>query len=263
VHHPSGVANSGVISVVASLFFGVTTHALAQPYDPWALGSPAAVEAKALLATTAQSTARLASAYDSAPDGDGLTRFAVVDLTGITVPFTEVRLLSTDLRTTAPSSGVWRLSGVALQDGRNDFLIEFDDGFSEPAVLTLTIERIPAVSAPNVALQWNAEALDVVRKERPSPPAVSRHLAILHLAMHDAARSASSEQEQTAAVSAAAHRYLTQVFPAQKSELDVWLAESLSGIPDDLFAPARARGVALADAWIVGVRGRKTGLGLG
>lgn len=91
-----------------------------------------------------------------------------------------------------------------------------------------------ASTSDNVALRWNNAALAAIRNTRPGPTVTARALAILHTAMYDAwsaydptavgtrlgfdlSRPVTeySESNKITAVSIAAYRVLTDLFPAQ------------------------------------------------
>jgi hypothetical protein len=138
-----------------------------------------------------------------------------------------------------------------LKQGRNALLVRFVD-----ADAVVTADRVPTLTRVNPAedgnavLDWNAEALDVARKERLFPPPATRTLAMVHLAIEQAIREVPPDQAP-AATAAAAHQVLARLHRRQKSALDLRLALSLEESPA---GPARdaavAAGVAVADRWI-------------
>jgi hypothetical protein len=85
----------------------------------------------------------------------------------------------------------------------------------------------------------------------------TRHLAIMHTAMHDAVNGVKARYERhlstlsdpsanaEAAAAAAAHEVLVNFFPANQAALDTELANSLATIPD---GPAKTAGVTLGAA---------------
>ena len=90
-----------------------------------------------------------------------------------------------------------------------------------------------------------------------NPIMLSRVLAIMHAAQHDAVNGAEPRYETyasrlsdrkadaEAAAAAAAHRVLVSFFPANQAALDAALVDSLASIPD---GPAESAGVALGQA---------------
>ncbi len=124
--------------------------------------------------------------------------------------------------------------------------------------------RAEAFEGP-VVLQWNAVALEAVRRAAPVPPAVARALAIVHTCMYDAWAasdavaagvhyhgknlSAGSDQQRRRAVSYAAHRALLDLFPGQRALFED-LMRDLGYAPDDTADPASALGADAATAVI-------------
>jgi hypothetical protein len=116
------------------------------------------------------------------------------------------------------------------------------------AVLTIPAQgpTAPPPPKPDVVLLFNEAALQAIRTARTPPPAAARHLAIVHIAIHDAVAavepryhsyrfSAKSEGPASAATAAAvaAHRVLIELYPTQVEALDTALDEALASVPDD------------------------------
>jgi hypothetical protein len=102
-------------------------------------------------------------------------------------------------------------------------------------------------------LRWNRVATDAAARARTDPFTESRAFAILHLAVHDAVNSvdrryapygpalpAAKGASAEAAVAAAAHDTLVELFPAARDVFDDQLREALSAIAE---GPARSAGV--------------------
>ena len=102
----------------------------------------------------------------------------------------------------------------------------------------------PAPAADNAVLRWNAALLQAVRTVRFAPPLTARALAITHTCMYDAwaaydrgadgtrfggaLRRPNAERtlaNKTAAVSYAAHRALSDLFPGEIARFDATLRE--------------------------------------
>jgi len=178
------------------------------------------------------STVVLAPESDTAPDGDLMTAFPVVSLTGRTEPGAAVDLVGSTRRTMADSHGLWRFDEVALEPGANNLILRFSEQSStRSADRVLMVTRVLPDEDGNAVLDWNAEALDVVRKERLFPPPATRMLAILHLAIADAAEGVPASS-RPAAVGAASRQVLGTMYPAQVKALDRRLSLSLDEIPD-------------------------------
>ena len=114
---------------------------------------------------------------------------------------------------------------------------------------------LSASGSANPVLTWNAIALQAIRTDKTPPPIAGRDLAIVQIAVEDAVgsvvrspwpalvRVASPRGASVdAAASAAAHRALSSLFPAQAATFDAALAASLDGILD---GPAEQAGVAV------------------
>src|SRR5436189_1279170 len=105
----------------------------------------------------------------------------------------------------------------------------------------------------DVVTDWNNATLDAIRTGRTPPPIASRSLAILHVSIYDAVNgiartnepylvqsSAPSSASREAAVSAAAHQALVNLFPAAASSFDALHAAILATVPD---GPQKAAGI--------------------
>jgi membrane-associated phospholipid phosphatase len=97
----------------------------------------------------------------------------------------------------------------------------------------------------SVVLDWNETLLDAIRTDKTPPPRASRAMAMVHVAVFDAVNGIVGGYEPyhvtanpplgasvEAAVAAAAHRVLIELYPAQEATLDAALAASLEEIPD-------------------------------
>jgi hypothetical protein len=133
-------------------------------------------------------------------------------------------------------------------------------------VATLSLAGPPPTAhaaADNAVLKWNGAAIEAVRQSRLAPPAVARALAIVHTCMYDAwavydpvaggvhyhakELAAASEEHRQRAVSYAAYRALTDLFPAQRAVFDQVMAE-LGYDPLDSSDPESVRGRDAAQA---------------
>ena len=100
----------------------------------------------------------------------------------------------------------------------------------------------------DVVTDWNTAALNAIRTDKTPPPKASRGLAILHIAIFDTINGIQEPHEQKfnsylagghakgnaseeAAVSAAAHVVLVNLFPAQQATFDVAYTTALAAIP--------------------------------
>ena len=122
------------------------------------------------------------------------------------------------------------------------------NAFSKRLLFIATINLASSIAVParaDVVTDWNNAALDAIRAEHTSPPIASRNLAILHASIYDAVNGIARTNEpylvpsvapasasRPAAASAAAHRALVHLFPANASSFDALNATILAGIPD-------------------------------
>src|SRR5438445_10529134 len=107
-------------------------------------------------------------------------------------------------------------------------------------------------AAPNIAIEWNQAALQGVRDSKLGPPMVSRALAIVHTCMYDAwaayderalgtrlggalrqPRWKRDRTEKVKAISFAAFRALTDLFPQDEESVFRPLMEHLGYDPND------------------------------
>jgi len=110
----------------------------------------------------------------------------------------------------------------------------------------------------HVVISWNTAALNAIRARRTSPPIASRGLAILHVAIYDATNGIDRTHEpylaqstvaasasEEAAASAAAHRVLVALFPANAASFDDLQATILSAVPN---GPLKSAGIAWGES---------------
>ena len=129
---------------------------------------------------------------------------------------------------------------------------------SIPAFLAASaLMHAPATFA-DVVLDWNEIGLSKSMAAKQLPPDAARTMAIMHVAMFDAVNAIESryrpyayqgarriDASPDAAVVAAAHAILAQLFPGEAQGLDAAQAASLSGIPE---GEAKSAGLALGRA---------------
>ena len=102
---------------------------------------------------------------------------------------------------------------------------------------------IASITHADVVTDWNEAALDAIRARGTPPPAVARHLAMLHVAIYDGvngirpthepymlAGPAPSGASVVAAASAAAHAVLVALYPGDRAGFDALHAQMMSGI---------------------------------
>jgi hypothetical protein len=95
----------------------------------------------------------------------------------------------------------------------------------------------------DLVTDWNDVALEAIRQDRTAPPKAARALAILHVAIFDSLNGITRTHQPyligghvaasasvDAAISAAAHHALAELFPAQKAHFDLQYATAISQI---------------------------------
>jgi hypothetical protein len=118
------------------------------------------------------------------------------------------------------------------------------------------INLAPGIGTPanaDVVTDWNNAALDAIRSDNSAPPIASRSLAILHVSIYDAINGITRSHEaylvpsavpasasEEAAASAAAHKTLVNLFPANVSSFDSLYAAILATIPN---SPHKTAGI--------------------
>lgn len=112
---------------------------------------------------------------------------------------------------------------------------------------------IGSTAEADVVTEWNTAALNAIRAARTPPPRASRALAILHASIYDAVNGISRTHEayfvesavpssasKEAAASAAAHKVLVTLFPANALSFDDLHVTTLAEIPN---SPQKSRGL--------------------
>ena len=181
------------------------------------------------------------------------TGAATVQLKGTAEAGATVTLAAQNLSAVAGAGGAFVLPGVALGLGANALTLTATDAAGNATSITRTITRTSTVQADAV-LEWNGIALRAVQLDVTDPPVATRTLAMVSLAQYDAlaaiegtpaylvSLSVSGPVSSQAAAAVAAHRILSQTYPAQKAVFDAALAADLAAIPD---GQAKDQGIAL------------------
>lgn len=122
------------------------------------------------------------------------------------------------------------------------------------ASLALLVGLSPRTVRADVVTDWNETTVQAIRSANLGPNPGTRALAVVHLSVHDAVNAARHEHRSyasapvgvvdpvsvDAAAITAAHRALTELFPAQKATFDAKLATALGAIPE---GAARTNGI--------------------
>lgn len=200
----------------------------------------------------------LSLAPESDPNGNGVVLLPSIAVTGQTLPRAAVSLSVSAspsvLQTTADDAGRFRFALDLGEVGAKSLHVVATDRRGRTAEAERTVRYGDAI------LDWNASLLNVIRDwttlsndpyenrivpER--PPVAARNLAMVHVAMYDAAIAVERTHppfrvdlpapvgaSSLAAAAAAAHRVATHVY-REPDELAVWdaaLTESLAIVPD-------------------------------
>jgi len=126
------------------------------------------------------------------------------------------------------------------------------------AILGLPVLFSSGLAYADEVLHWNNVLLDAVRTTSTPPPKASRAMAMVHTAIYDAVNCIDQDHEaylynvpapadtsREAAVAQAAHRVLSNLYPAQQSVFDAALAASLQSIPD---GPGKTAGISVGES---------------
>jgi membrane-associated phospholipid phosphatase len=117
---------------------------------------------------------------------------------------------------------------------------------SGTVLFSLALLTSPAQSPANdPVLEWNVAALQAIKASKTPPPLAARHLAMLHIAMVDAITgvrhtckpfevevSYPAGTSIEAAAAGAAHRVLTELYPARTRQFDTLLEQQLATLGD-------------------------------
>ena len=114
------------------------------------------------------------------------------------------------------------------------------------SVLFLLAVFLCGAANADVVTDWNALALNAIRTARTAPPAASRSLAMLHIAIYDAVSGIRHTREgllvtsrgpamasTDAAASAAARRVMLSLFPASAADIEALHTATLAKLPDN------------------------------
>ena len=194
--------------------------------------------------------------FDTAPIGDSRTRKNSVTLIGQSDADLSLQLQPTGSITTTNTNGQFEFTNIPLVLGENALTVQVVDTAGNQSTFTKNITRLTNDGTDSV-IDWNANLLNAVRIDRTAPPLASRNMAMVHTAIYDAVNAISktyqvyhvdtvapADASAEAAVAAAAHRVLVELYPKQKVTFDAELAFSLAEIPD---GTAEDSGVALGE----------------
>jgi hypothetical protein len=117
------------------------------------------------------------------------------------------------------------------------------------------VAALPLAAQADVVTDWYATATNITANNPPGGVFIPRHLALTHLAIHDAVNAVERRYEPfavdvkapagtsvDAAAAGAAHAVLLALYPLQKPALDAALAGSLAKVPE---GAGKAEGLAV------------------
>lgn len=186
----------------------------------------------------------LAPDFDSGLLGDAKTSFGAVDLIGVTSPNAAVTLQGTSLRTIANAEGKFLFANIPLILGQNQLQVTAQQAGRNRSFVA-SIERVASENT-DMVLEWNAQSLRTIQRQRTGGLFAARTLAIAHAAILDTVNALSGRSSTyrplpvaapvgasiDASVVGAAYQVLVQLYPTQKSQLDAALTASLTRIQD-------------------------------
>jgi hypothetical protein len=124
-------------------------------------------------------------------------------------------------------------------------------------IVAILMTACPITARADVIIDWNQNALEVLKAANVAGNPWSRAMAMVHVAMCDAVNSvqprytrfvstapAAPNVSAEAAAASAARQILIQLVPAQKSKIDEAYAQSLNSVSD---GPAKTDGIALGE----------------
>ena len=177
---------------------------------------------------------------------DDTTNAGRVTLVGHTDPDITVMLAGLNRSALSTSRGDFQFPGVTLDLGDNLCHCEATDVAGNVSEFQTTLHRVDSSGAQDPVLFWNHAALEAIRLDATTPPVATRNLAMMHAAMYDvvsnlegtpsyyAVLQPPASASPVAAVSAAAHRVLSYLYPGQAATLDAALTAALADVPDGL-----------------------------
>jgi hypothetical protein len=125
------------------------------------------------------------------------------------------------------------------------------------SIVAILMTACPITARADVIIDWNQNALEVLKAANVAGNPWSRAMAMVHVAMCDAVNSvqprytrfvstapAAPNVSAEAAAASAARQILIQLVPAQKSKIDEAYAQSLNSVSD---GPAKTDGIALGE----------------
>lgn len=209
----------------------------------------------------------LTASTDSGVLGDHVTDFETVSLSGQTRAWVTIRFDGQqNVRAQSDGAGDFTVSGLKLQEGTHSYSFSFTDEWGYTVYDSITLTYDPP--APTQMLfDWIRAGLDMIAQTNTDPDNAARSLAILNIAIHDAAAAikgdhgvlaalkAGNGASLDAAIAGAAHRALVKLLPEGKAGFDALLQKQLARIDDAGESAGLSLGRATADT-VIALRAR-------
>lgn len=200
---------------------------------------------------------------DSGDAGDQRTQNARVSLAGAAVGSEYVDVVELELRVRTSGDGSFAIPNVQLEPGDNPITVQVADLAGNQSETQRNFVRREEGAAADPVLDWQALMLETIRRDATPPPAATRALAMVSIAMLDVVRAVDGQPgylvtlpapqgiSATAAVSAAAERIATYLYPRQTDAISQLHQATLATITE---GAAKTEGLAfgrlVADAVI-------------
>lgn len=167
-----------------------------------------------------------------------------VTLLGASTPGLTVSLVGTGMSALVNNAGEFQFPSVPLALGNNTFIAAVTDGAGNTVQVPTVIQRVEIAAQQDPVLRWNQALLDAVQLDASAPTFASRAMALVHAAIYDAvsaiegtagysvALAAPTGISLEAAVSGAAHRVLSYLYPAQQALFNTVRTAALGQVPD-------------------------------
>jgi hypothetical protein len=167
-----------------------------------------------------------------------------VTLLGAATPGLTVSLVGSGMSALVNNAGEFMFPAVPLVVGDNLFTATATDAAGNTVQVPTLIRRVEIAAQQDPVLRWNQMLLDAVQFDASAPTFASRAMAMVHAAIYDAVSAiegtagysvslaAPTGISLEAAVSGAAHRVLSYLYPAQQAIFNTVRTAALGQVPD-------------------------------
>lgn len=167
-----------------------------------------------------------------------------VTLLGAATPGLTVSLVGSGMSALVNNAGEFMFPAVPLVVGDNLFTATATDAAGNTVQVPTLIRRVEIAAQQDPVLRWNQTLLDAVQFDASAPTFASRAMAMVHAAIYDAVSAiegtagysvslaAPTGISLEAAVSGAAHRVLSYLYPAQQALFNTVRTAALGQVPD-------------------------------